>query len=738
MKSILLLMLFTPGLCAAVAEPVDTAMRHRELAEFEVVGAKQPETSELAPVTYIGERMVQRHNINSFAGVSEIAPNFYKPDYGTRMTSAIYVRGLGSRMDQPVVGLNVDNVPIMNKDAYDFDIADIRKIEVLRGARALLNGRNAMGGQINITTLSPFDYEGWRVSAGYGRNNDMKSSAGWYHRFSDKAGLGVTASYNMNDGYYTNDSNGAKVGVERGGSLRCKAEWRLKPWLSLSNTAAASITRQSGYPYELLSTGRIAYNDTCFYRRGGFSDGLTVVWAGKRVVVTSISSVQYIDDNMTLDQDFMPDDYFTLTQKRREWTVTEDLFAKGSRGKYEWLGGVFAFSKSGKMDAPVTFKDTGIERLIENHRNDMNPDYPIAWDERQFVLGSDFRQSSRGVAVYHESCYKAGRWLFQLGLRLDYDRVGLDYHSHCNTGYETYKRLDNGAYEPFRHSNLDINDRGKIRNDYLELLPKIAAGYETERFKAYASVSKAYKAGGYNTQMFSDVLQQRLMQYMGLSMAYDFDEIVGYKPEKSWNYEAGIKSSLDDGRLTVDAVLFLIDCHDQQLTMFPPGMTTGRIMTNAGHTYSKGVEASAMWNVSDAVVLRGSYGFAHATFARYADARGDYKGKRLPYAPMHTLFASADWHLPWHPCGTSVSVGFNVKGAGNIYWDEANTVKQPFYALLGASALVEKDIWSVSLWGENISSTHYDTFYFVSMDKAFVQRGLPWRAGVTLRFNFMN
>ncbi len=709
---------------------------HHVLNEVEVVGVKQMPDAGAAAVTKISRSMIRRYNISDLKDVSLLAPNFYIPDYGSKMTSSIYVRGLGARIDQPIVGLSVDNVPVMNKDAYDFDVADIESIEVLRGAQALLNGRNTMGGQVNIRTISPWSFNGWRFSASYGRNNDVKSSLGWYHKINDKWATSLSGLFGMNDGFFVNEANGRKIDRDRSGTLRWKLCLRPSPWHSITNVASASLTRQGGYPYESLATGRIEYGDTCFYHRTTFSDGLTVAWAGKRVVVTSVTTAQYIDDNMTLDQDFLPDDYFALTQKRREWAFTEDLFTRGARGRYSWLGGVFVFGKYSDMEAPVTFFDTGISRLIEDHRNEMNPYYPIAWDTREFVLGSDFKQTSRGFALYHESTYRLGDWTFQAGLRWDTERVGLRHHSECSTGYMTYQRQDDGSLLPFRHTPLDINDRGEMDKTYMELLPKVAVTYGRQGFKAYVSISKAYKAGGFNTQMFSDVLQQRLMQYMGLPMNYSLDDIVSYKPEKSWNYEAGVKATAADGRINADLTLFYITCHDQQLTMFPPGMTTGRIMTNAGRTNSRGCELSVTWRPVGDLTLKAAYGYTHATFSSFSDAKGDYRGKRLPYAPAHTLFAAADWHMPFTFLGAMPSVNVNMRGVGDIYWNEDNSVRQPFYALLGASASLSWERWSLRLWGENLTSTRYSTFYFVSIGNSFLQRGRPWQVGLTARFSF--
>lgn len=740
--ALLLLISMSAVFSIAAGEVTDTLSAdrgHRKLRELEVIGVKQMPVADMSPVTRISPAMVRRYNIYDAKDISEIAPNIYMPDYGSRMTSTIYARGLGARIDQPVVGLSIDNVPVLNKDAYDFDMADIESVEVLRGAQAVLNGRNTMGGQINILTMSPRRWQGLRLMAQYGRANTAKVSAGWYHKFSDAWAASLTGLFSTSDGFFRNDYNGSRLDRERSGSVRLKAEWHPSSWLSVSNVASVSVNRQGGYPYESLATGRIAFNDTCFYHRTTFADGLTVAWAGKRVVVTSVTSAQYIDDNMTLDQDFLPEDYFTLTQKRREWALTEDLFTKGSRGAYDWLGGVFAFYKTGDMEAPVTFGDTGIKKLIEDRRNSINPYYPIAWDSRSFVLGSEFTPVSRGFALYHQSDYSLGDWEFQAGLRWDFERVSLDYHSFCQTGFTTMRLGEDGVLSPYGHSAVDINDKGDIAHNYNELLPKLSVGRRLPFGRAYITVSKAYKAGGYNTQMFSDVLQQRLMQFMGLSPNYGLDEIVSYKPEKSWNYEIGLKTSWLNGRLTADFAAFFIDCRDQQLTMFPPGTVTGRVMTNAGRTFSRGFELSAFYEPVDNLSFRASYGYTHATFRRFADSRNDYAGKRLPYAPANTLFVSADWRMPvtiFKEVAPSASV--SVRGAGDIYWDELNTIRQPFYALLGASVSFSAPRWSLKLWGENLTSTRYNTFYFVSIGNAFVQRARPWQIGATLRVTLDN
>ena len=711
------------------------------LDDVNVTAIKQGATVDLTTAsTVLDKREIERNGIVTVRNVSDLVPNFFLPDYGSRMTSTIYVRGLGARIDQPSMGLNIDNVPVMCKENYDFDIADITRVEMLRGPQSTLYGRNTMGGLMNIYTLSPMQWQGTRLIAEVASHTSLKFGASHYARINDKLGVAGGIYYTSTNGQYTNQYNGKKCDWERQGTGRLKLVWQPSSSLMLSNTLSAFISRQGGYPYEWVEARQIAYNDTCFYRRTSIMYGLTITKRFDSWSLSSITSYQYLDDNMTLDNDFTPLPYFTLTQARRENAVTQDVVARGDDSRaYKWLVGAFGFYRRYKMDAPVTFMDTGIARLIEDHINSVNPYYPVAWNERSFVLGSRFTNPTWGVALYHQSSYDWKRFTFTAGLRLDYEHASLNHHSETHTGY---KVMDAATGEVFHSNNIDIDDGGSLSKHFTELLPKFSITYHLPtagESSIYASVSKGYKAGGFNTQMFSDVLQQRLMGIMGIGAAYNINDIVGYKPEKAWNYEAGVHFESANRRVRGDLALFYIDCRDRQMTIFPDGTTTGRIMTNAGKTRSVGAEASLGVNFTDNLGMNLSYGYCDARFVRYNDGKADYKDKHVPYCPQHTLFAQAfytynfkggsDW-------AQSITLNANLKGTGEIYWNEANTQRQPFYALLGSSITLAGKHYSLQLWGQNLTGTRYNTFYFVSISHEFLQRGRGRMLGATLRVNF--
>lgn len=718
----------TPG---RLTEGPDTL----QIGEVNITSIKQARSLLRQPVTVstLTQSELERFDIAGMKGASELVPNFFMPDYGSRMTSSIYVRGIGARIDQPAVGLNVDNIPYLNKNLYDFDSPDIQRIEVLRGPQSTLFGRNTIAGLINIYTLSPMYYQGLRVLAGAATQGNYRLGLSYYTRPSTKLATSLSAYASRRDGYFRNSADGSRPDREHDESLRWRTIFRPSQALSIENVASYGHAHQHGYPYASAETGRIDYNDPSFYRRTSFTDGLTLTWTTPSFTLASVTGFQYLLDNMTLDQDFLPESYFTLTQKQHDRNVTQDIVIRGNHGSYSWLAGVFGFYKYANINAPVTFKEDGIDNLILGNINPILPaGMRLGWNQPELLLGSDFRNPTKGVAVYHQSSYDLQNFTFAMGLRLDYEHTALRYHSFADASATMWR-----GPIPLGTQDISINDRDRLSQHFAQLLPKVSVTYHLPHSALFLSVAKGYKAGGFNTQMFSDILQQRMMEEFGRPVDYDVEKMVKYRPEVSWNYELGGHFSVDKGRVYSSFALFLIECRDQQLTMFPDGTTTGRIMANAGRTRSLGGEFTLNYRPTRRWLFNLAYGYTRATFRRFTDGLEDFRGNRVPYAPSNTLFTAATYR---HPLTLSwlnaVSLTADMRGTGSIYWDEANCWRQPFYTEFGATLRFEFPVGSFELWGKNLADRKFNTFRFESMSNSFFQRGLPARGGLTLRLDF--
>ena len=108
-----------------------------------------------SPVTGLNMAQMDTRGIDDIKKLSSLVPNLHIPDYGSSMTSSVYLRGFGSRIDNPVIGLYIDDIPVMNKNSYDTGMYDISSAMLLRGPQSTLYGRNSMCGVLSLTTLSP-------------------------------------------------------------------------------------------------------------------------------------------------------------------------------------------------------------------------------------------------------------------------------------------------------------------------------------------------------------------------------------------------------------------------------------------------------------------------------------------------------------------------------------------------------------------------------------------------------
>lgn len=725
-------------------EPTDSLHHDIELVEISASLKSENRGSKPISATTMTMAQIEQRGIGSIKELSLIAPNFYQPDYGSSITSSIYVRGFGSRIDQPVLGLTIDDVPVMNKNSYDFDLFDIRRIELLRGPQGTLYGRNTSGGVMNITSLSPFDWQGFRAMVELKSNLSQRGSMAFYSKPTERLGVSFTVAGNNEMGYFSNTYNDTMcdAGYNFGGRLRL--QWMANSSFSLDNILTAGYTNEGGYAYHLYNPesgtyNPIAYNDPSNYKRLTVSDGLVLHWNSDKIRLQSTTSIQYLGDVMTLDQDFTPKSMFTLSQQQSELAITEDIVIRNANttSRWQWLCGLFGFAKWLDMSSPVTFKHDGVEELILGNINSgihtVFPDNNIKFDTDNFVISSDFNIPTYGTALYHQSYFDFGRWRLTAGIRFDIEHTSMEYHSQAELGYMfDYTMTD---YKP-----ILTEFKGREKQLFWEILPKLSIEYTTSVGNIYGTITRGYKSGGYNTQIFSDILQSKMMNDMlsdlGIELesaagqtSYDSASATRYKPETSWNFEVGSHLRPVKG-LNIDAAAFWIECFDQQVTVLPKGMSTGRMMSNAARARSYGVELSVDYGYRG-FNIRGDYGYTNARFRKYNDGVEEYAGKRIPYSPEHTaaLIASYTWLID-NPTLHHITLSADWRGTGSIYWNEANTLKQPFYSLMGAQLTLRMNRVQLTIWGRNLLNTKYDQFYFKSVGNEFFSKGKPLSAGI--------
>ena len=771
-----------------------------------VIIASPKETSKLrqlpASVSLISQKDMQANRITSLKSASNIVPNFFMPDYGSRLTSAMYIRGIGSRINTPAVGMYVDNIPYLDKSAFDFNFYDIERIDILRGPQGTLYGRNTMGGLVKVHTRSPFSYQGTDMKLGYGSGNNHRSaSLTHYHRLNERFAFSAGGYYEGADGFFTNTHLNKKVDDMQAGGGRMRAIWLPAENWKLDLTVGYDYTDEGGYPY--YYTGKlngeedranllrkIAYNRESSYRRSLLNTGLNIEHQAKNFIFNAVTGFQHLNDRMFMDQDFSPMDTYTIEQKQRINSITEEITFKSKPGKaWQWTTGVFGFYQNMNVISPVTFLEDGMGMLNQmlgsvipgkievamgpTMKMDILPSLNIT--DTQMPIDGHFKTPQYNVALFHQSQFRNLFGMeglsFTAGLRLDYEKMQMTYDSGTSLNYTVGIKgeMNRGGQVttinmmPETPLTVESRYKGKLSKDYIQLLPKFALQYDFNHGKSnvYASISKGHRSGGYNYQMFSELLQSSLKNdmmrqskseimekagnYASMVGQYfpeagenpDAQQAVEYKPEYTWSYELGTHMSLFDGKLQADLAVFYMQTYDQQLSrMADSGL--GRITVNAGESESYGVEANLIANLNRHLQLNASYGYTHATFVKYnAGEDEDYSGNYVPFVPMHTLNVGGLYAFHFKDSwAKSLTLGANLTGAGKIYWTESNHVSQDFYTSLNGYISLQTNAVVIDLWGRNLTDNEHTTFYFESMGRGFEQRCKPFQMGVDLKFHF--
>ena len=610
---------------------------------------------------------------------------------------------------------------------------------------------------------------------------------------------GADKTRNLKGGFFKNNYNGKRIDTDNEFGGRIRAIYLPTENLKLDFTVNYEYTNQGGYPYEYTGKvsgeedradyiGRISYDNACGYKRNLLNTGLNLEYQADNFILSSVTGFQYLRDHMDLDQDFTEQNIYTMMQKQNSKTLSEEIVLKSKPGRrWQWTTGVSGFYQWLDTEAPVTFQKDGVNWLNSTINTNANKYMPTismgpmsmklnfndVINGEQLAIPGKFSTPILNGAIFHQSTFNDLFGLeglsFTAGLRMDYESLKLDYYSGCQFTH-TYSlggtlTPSNKVIEmiPAKEFNVNNSYDGKLSHDYIQLLPKFALQYDFDsRNNIYASVSKGYRSGGYNIQMFSDLVQSQFINGMKSAMEQskelasissmitammptvdiDVKATALYRPEYTWSYEAGAHLTGWENRLQADMAIFLMNTRDQQVSQFSEnGM--GRVTRNAGRSRSLGAEAAVVARLTDALTMNVGYGYTRATFRDYLTVDADnesvnLRGRVVPFIPRHTLNVGGEYVfvLKPHKLFERIRLNADYNAAGRIYWTEDNRASQPFYGTLNARLSLEKGAGTIAFWVRNALDKDYASFYFESMGNKFMQRGRPMQAGIELKCRF--
>ena len=342
----------------------------------EVVVVSQPKEQvrlRLQPVSsnVFGSEQLKQLNVHDLSQLSQFVPSFVMPVYGSRLTSSMYVRGIGSRINNPAVGVYYDNIPLMSKSAFNNHFYMLDRVDILRGPQGTLYGQNTEGGLVRIYSKNPMNYQGTDIRLGIGTGLYSNVEVAHFHRPSENFAFSVAGFYSGLKGFINNQNFDKKndLSNEAGGKVRLI--WQPNTNLKFDWTADYQYVNQNGFgygefqPFELSSVKpyTLEPDDPATtimngYKRNMFTTGLNISYNTDKLLFTSTTSYQYLRDLMNMDQDYMTGDYLLLSQRQKMNALTQEFVLRShDKSRWQHTTGLFGSYQWLSTDAPVNFGD---------------------------------------------------------------------------------------------------------------------------------------------------------------------------------------------------------------------------------------------------------------------------------------------------------------------------------------------------------------------------------------------
>lgn len=607
-----------------------------ELGSVQVTARRVEETIQDVPVSVsaFGEqdlRDLQAERIDALQGA---VPNMNLVQGRASSSSAnVFIRGVGQpdalQTFDPGVGIYVDDVYMSRIQGALFNLYDIERVEVLRGPQGALYGKNSPGGAVKLVTRTPGERTEGVVEAtigNYGRYTGQMYLGGGLGEGLSASVAGMTT---RSDGYVQDPVTGRRYNDDDTDAVRVKLH--AEPTTDLRMTFSADYTRQR--------------NAASLGRQEEPLVSVDLATGGAVVVAPAPSEGYNFRTRTNLEPGQGQDlDHWGLSA-HVDWDLNRNFSLKSITAYREldtafWID--FDATELSMSEALVDLDQNQFSQELQLHYTNLDNFRAVAGlfymeedvPSHQLAIADDFlllagmpldflRTIDDDLTTESWAAFAHGTWSFardwSLSAGIRYSRDKKDYSRSTTTVSEAFPGLD-GTYA------FEDSESWDAWTPTVSLQRRFG-----DRTMAYGSVSRGYKAGGFNGRANSPA------------------DTGSFDPEFVWTYEAGLKATYLDGRLLTNWAVFRSDYEDFQarvaedIDSFP--------VLNAGKLRIEGVELEAVAQLPTDTQVSAQVGYMDARYREFVDVRfddADRSDDNVPFSPDWTarLGAVQSFYLP--------------------------------------------------------------------------------------------
>lgn len=699
------------GQTALAQDDNDAGMANNIFEEVIVTATKREQGIYDVPVAVSAftEDMILKQGITDLTDVGKFVPNMTVTGFSAGHTSSVnvFLRGIGLQdhliTTDPGVGVYVDGVYLGRQVGQNWSLANIERVEVLRGPQGTLYGRNSIGGAINIITRKPGEESGGRATITAGTRGRLNADFYWNQTFSDSFAASFTGSYMSRDGvgdFLTHETS-TEVGEMEEWAGRVAANWDISEDFSILFSYDKNDGEGGLRPYTTLIDevpsgllyGTGARNSDVSQNPYDNNGGFYIDDDGNVISQANISNEA---------------DGWSITAN---WDINDDLAAKllVSDRSSEYTTGLDDDSVE-----EVLFQYPEIGYADQNSTELQLSGNFDGWD---FVAGLYFFEEEGG------NLQDPNYFLGGAGSHLNYQETE-SKAIYANFGFQATDTLRLSAGARYTEDEKDaMTDLifGLIQEshsrDWDDVSWEVAAAWDmNERLNLYGTIQNGYQSGQYNPRPFCLFDNLDFTQPGNVSQPNCFTEV--NDNVTATNYEVGLKGTPVD-TLQMSIALFYTDYNDlpyQVSSSAGVGFNTVNIIVDQTTT---GVEWESAWAPTDRFVMYSSLG--------YIDADVDDPNPVVvaPLTPDLTYSISPEYTLPMAGGGELVFRA-DYSYRDDMWGEPSNDPSR--HTKIEDRTLINFDIayhapggkWTLAAYGRNVTDEKYDNARLLPGDYVLV------------------